>query len=125
MQRVLSDKRADNCVAADLTEIADNPYLLVEQFVGDDPDDVVSFSSIDHGVFPSPDLGGEFLHETDDWRRMRALCVERLRFEAKHTFLSCGQVLQDVNHRLSFLPEWKRVEFTARYLEVDRAALVS
>jgi hypothetical protein len=54
---------------------------------------------------------------------MRALGVDRLRFETKHTFLSCGQMLQDVNHRLRLMPEWKRVEFTDRYLEVDRVPL--
>lgn len=37
--------------------------------------------------------------------------------------MTCGQMLQDVNRRLSYLPEWKRVEFTARYLEVDRQNL--
>ena len=47
----------------------------------------------------------------------------RLRYQTKHTFLSCGQLLQDVNHRLSFLPEWKRVEFKDTYLEVDREHL--
>jgi len=123
MERILSDKRGDNCLSADLKAIADNPYLLVEQFVGDDPDDTIPFSRVDHGAFPSPELGGEFLHDTDDWRRLRALCVDRLRFETKHTFLTCAQLIKDVNHRLSVLPTWKSVEFTDRYLEVDRTSL--
>ncbi len=123
MKRVLSDKRTDNCVSASLTEIAVNPYLLVEQFVGDDSDDVVPFSRIDHGVYPSPGVGGEMLFDTDDWRRLRALAAGRLRYETKHTFLSCGQILQDVNRLLSPYPEWKRAAFTERYLEVDRESL--
>jgi hypothetical protein len=123
MERILSEKRADNCLEVGLVEICDNPYVLAEQFIGDDPDDIIPFSRIDHGVFPSPDLGGAFLHDPDDWRRLRALCVDRLRYESKHTFLSCGQLLQDVNQRLGLLPEWKRVEFKATYLEVDRANL--
>lgn len=123
MERVLSPKRSDFSIEAELREIAQNPYLLVEQYAGDDADDTIAFSRIDHGVFPSPDLGGDPLYDTDDWRRLRALCVDRLRFETKHTFLTCGQLLQDVNRRLDFLPEWKRVEFTDRYLEVDREAL--
>ena len=123
MVRILSEKRAENCLESSLKDIVGNPYLLNEQFVGDDPDDIISFSRIDHGVFPSPDLGGKCLHDTDNWRRLRALLVDRLRFETKHTFLSTGQLLQDVNRRLSVLPEWKRVEFTARYLEVDRENL--
>lgn len=121
--KILSSKRSENCLEADLEEITDNPYLLTEQFIGDDPDDIIPFSRIDHGIFPSPDLGGEFLHDIDDWRRLRALCVDRLRYETKHAFLSCGQLLQDVNKSLSFLPDWKRVEFTSRYLEVDRRNL--
>lgn len=123
MDRILSEKRSDNCVLASLSEISENPYLLVEQFVGDDSDDLVPFSRIDHGVHPSPDLGGEELFDTDDWRRLRALAVGRLRYETKHTFLSCGQILQDVNHLLSLYPEWKRATFTDRYLEVDRESL--
>lgn len=123
IERVLSEHRMDNCVEASLEEIDDNPYILMEQFVGDDPDDIISFSRIDHGVFPSPDLGGEFLYDRDDWRRLRALCVDRLRSETKHAFLSCGQMMQDINRRLGFLPEWKRVEFTTRYFEVDRGTL--
>jgi len=123
IERILSNKRSENCLEANLKEIAENPYVLAEQYVGDDPDDIIPFSRIDHGIFPSPGLGGEFLHEPDDWRRLRALCVDRLRYETKHTFMSCGQLLQDVNRRLSFLPDWKRVEFTDRYLEVDRESL--
>ncbi len=125
IERLLGEQRTDNCVSADLAEIASNPYVLVEQFVGDDADDIVPFSRIDHGVFPSPDVGGQTLFETDDWRRLRALTVGRLRYETKHTFLSCGQILQDVNHHLSLYPEWKRAAFTERYLEVDGESLAA
>lgn len=123
MERILSEKRSENCVVVGLAEICDNPYALSEQFVGDDPDDIIPFSRIDHGVFPSPELGGNFLYDLDDWRRLRAMCVDRLRYETKHTFLSCGLLLQDLNRRLGLLPEWKRVEFRETYLEVDREHL--
>src|SRR5262249_10246681 len=115
--------RSENCIEASLAEIMANPYVLAEQFVGEDPDDMISFTRIDHACFPSPELGGEPLYETDDWRRLRALCVDRLNFETKHTFLTCGQLLQDVNRRIESLPEWKRVSFKEKYLEVDREEL--
>jgi hypothetical protein len=124
IERILSSDREQHCVYANLEDIADNPYLLVEQYIGDNPDDIVPFSRIDHGVFTSPELGGEFLYDTDDWRRLRALCVDRLRYETKHAFLSCGQILQDVNNRLAYLPDWKRVVFNERYFDVDRDSLV-
>jgi hypothetical protein len=123
IERILSDKRTENCVQASLADLSENPYLLVEQFVGDNSDDIVPFSRIDHGVHPSPDLGGDKLFDTDDWRRLRALAVGRLRYETKHVFLSCGQILQDVNHLLSLYPEWKQAAFTDRYLAVDRKVL--
>ena len=123
IEKIISDQRSANGLDVDLEEIAQNPYTLSERFVGDDPDDVVPFSRIDHGVFPSPDLGGEFFCEPDDPRRLRALCVDRLKFETRHTFMPCGRMLQDVNHRLITLPEWKRVDFTDRHLEVDRETL--
>lgn len=125
MLQILSEKRIGNGLAVGLNDIVDNPYVLIEQYVGDDPDDNINFSRVDHAMFPSPDLGGAFQFETDDWQRLRALCVDRLKYETKHTFISCGQMLQDVNHRLSYLPDWKRVEFAARYLEVDRSNLES
>ncbi len=123
MERILAEDRAESCLIASLDDIQDNPYLLAEQFVGTGPDDVISFSRIDHGVYPSPELGGASLFELDDWRRLRCACVDRLMFESKHTFLSCGQLLQDVNHRLDLLPEWKRVSFKSTYLDVDRENL--
>ena len=39
--------------------------------------------------------------------------------EDKHTFLPADQVIHDVNHRLSLLPEWKRHQFNERYLDAD------
>tara|TARA_R110000868_G_scaffold409926_4_gene696573 strand:- start:11957 stop:15601 length:3645 start_codon:yes stop_codon:yes gene_type:complete len=119
LNSILSDKREQNGIYSPLKEIEENPYLLCEEYVGDDVDDSISFSRIDHGVFPSPDLGGEPLNEVDDWQRLRALCVEHLKREDKHTFLPARKIIHDINHRLSFYPEWKSHQFTERYLQVD------
>lgn len=124
IQRVLSKDRAESGLLCTLAEVAENPYLLCEQFAGDGPDDLITFGKVDHGVFPSPELGGEPMVEgTDDWRRLRGLCVDRLRKEGKHVFVPADRLIHDVNHRLSFLPEWKRHQFTERYLSVDEEHL--
>jgi exodeoxyribonuclease V alpha subunit len=123
MQKVLAPEREDNSVYSSLEAIAGNPYILAEEYVGDGPDDLISFSKIDHGVFPSPDLGGEALAEKDDWKRLRGLCVEQLRRENKHVFVPADRLIHDVNHRLSFLPEWKSHRFTEKYLSVDEEEL--
>ncbi|MEI6045350.1 MAG: AAA family ATPase [Chloroflexota bacterium] len=123
LKRILGDARAENGIVATLPEIAANPYLLTEQFVGSDQDDIITFNKIDHGMFPSPELGGTTLAAKDDWRRLRALCVERLKHESKHSFATASQVIHEINHKLSYLPEWKRHQFTERYLEVDEENL--
>ena len=51
------------------------------------------------------------------------LCVDRLKADQSDVFVSARQLIHDVNHRLSFYPEWKRHQFTERYLEVDRDSL--
>ena len=114
-----STSRENASIYASHKEIAENPYILCEQYVGSGPDDQITFSQIDHGMFPSPDLGAAPELDPDDWQRLRALCVEQLQRASQHTFLPADQVLHGLNHKLSFLPEWKRAQFTQRYLEVD------
>jgi exodeoxyribonuclease V alpha subunit len=103
--------------------IADNPYILCEEYVGSDPDDQITFRQIDQGIIPSPDLGGEVIFNPDDWQRLRALCVNQLRSSPQHTFLRVDQVLFHINTRLSYLPDWKRAHFTSRDLDIDREEL--
>lgn len=123
VERLLSGERAGYSVTARVSEICDNPYLISEQYVGDSADDTISFARIDHGMLPSPELGGEPLAHSDDWRRLRGLCVEALKREQADVFLPAAAVIHDVNRRLSFHPEWKRHQFTERYLEADREEL--
>jgi len=124
VERILSSNRSDYGISSTLTEIKENPYILSEGYVGNKPDDIISFSKIDHGIFPSPELGDKFGMDIDDWRRLRALCVERLKKENQHTFLTATQVIDNINERLSFLPEWKRHKFTEQYLKLDEKELL-
>lgn len=124
LRRILSDKRVANGIDTSLSAIAENPYILSEQFVGDGPDDTIFFSKIDHGIYPSPELGGEFMFDAiDDGRRLRALCVEQLKRENKDTFAAASQVIHAINRKLSFLPEWKLHQFSEQYLEVEEDEL--
>lgn len=123
IEHVLAPDRDSYCILASLEQIAENPYVLCEQYVGNGPDDSIPFRKIDNGMFPSPVLGGQELAGRDDATRLRALCVDRLQKEPSHTFLPADRVIHDVNHTLSFAPEWKRQQFTERYLEVDADTL--
>ena len=123
LKRILSPDRANNCILSTLAQIAENPYILAEEFAGNGPDDNITFNKVDHGVFPSPNLGGKSLAELDDWRRLRGLCVDQFRRGQQHVFLPAKTLIHDINHKLSYLPEWKRHQYTEKYLTVDEEEL--
>ena len=128
IERIVSEdiaQQESNELPRDMAELIENPYLLSEGYVGENPDDTIPWSTIDRGVLPSPELGGEHLAdmEFDDARRLRALCVEQLRREPNQTFRAADSVLSEVNARISKLPDWKSASFTKRYFEVDRNIL--
>ena len=79
IKRIVSEntqQRETYSLPNDVAEPIENPYLLCECYVGDNPDDTIPWSTVDRGVLPSPELGGEHLAEMefDDARRLRALC---------------------------------------------------
>ncbi|RME53638.1 MAG: exonuclease, partial [Deltaproteobacteria bacterium] len=117
--KILDEGRAKNGITASLDAIAKNPYILSEQYQGDDPDDFIPWGTIDRGMLPSPELGGEAFAEADDGRRFRALLVEALRHERSHAFVPADTIIEKANQRLSVLPEWKRYTFNERFLAAD------
>jgi exodeoxyribonuclease V alpha subunit len=121
IENILSPKREQNNLNATLKEFVNNPYLLCEQYAGDNVDDNISFHSIDHGIIPNPDLGLENLFTKNAAERFRALCVDVLKRETVHSFVSLTKTLFIINNKLCYLPDWKNHQFTPKYFEVDSA----
>ena len=119
-EAILSADRLENCITATLGEVRENPYVLAEQYIGNDPDDIIPWGLIDRGALPSPNLGGTNLVDLNDPKRMRALAVQCLRADGKHAFLPAAYVTQQINKRLAVLRDYKKHTFTERYWEVDR-----
>ena len=121
MEAVASEQRADCGITASAQEIAANPYLIAEMYCGADASDRVPWSTIDRGVLPSPELGGKPLAdvELNDERRFRALCVEHLRREPKHSFRLAKDLLVEIAQRMDRLPAWKQAVFSERHFTVD------
>lgn len=119
LNNIISESRDKNSITSSFSDIIENPYLLCEQYIGDDVDDIISFHTIDHGVLPNPDLGLDNLNSKKSAERFRALCIDTLKKEGIHSFLSETKVLTHINRRLNFLPEWKKHEFTKKYFIVD------
>lgn len=115
-ERLLEDKPEQYSVTATAEEILENPYLLCEQYIGTDTGDEITFNRIDHGVIPSPDLGLEPLLPKNDTYRLRALLVQALKAETKHTFVLDSEVVQQVNNKLSYYPDWKKTQFNINYV---------
>lgn len=121
--QVLSENRLENGITATLDEIAQNPYILSEQYVGNHQDDNITFARIDHGMLPSPDLGLEPLTTKGSAIRFRALCVRELKRVTTHTFSPTEYILERINRYQDFLPDARNFRFTLRNFESHKATL--
>lgn len=125
VKSILSEKRENVSITASIEQMAENPYIIFEQYRGYDPDDTIPFYKIDNGVIPSPEHGIEELFAPKAAERLRALCVDELNKIAAHSFGKAETILQSVNARIIRMPEWKRPkkQFTLRYFDIKRDIL--
>ncbi|MER8983694.1 ATP-dependent RecD-like DNA helicase [Mesorhizobium sp. M0843] len=121
MKSICSDDRSAAGLPVSADEIVANPYLLSEMYCDASDGSGIAWSVIDRGVLPSPEVGGQPLAGMDfnDERRFRALCVEHLRSEPKHTFRFAKDLIIEIAQRMGRLPGWKQAQFSERYFEVD------
>lgn len=92
LNRAIGAKRKSWGVDASWNSICENPYILSEDYLGEDQNDRISFSRIDHGLRPRPphDQAVDLERVARiDGRRLRALIVANLKEAASggHTFL--------------------------------------
>lgn len=123
IESIVNDSGIKNGIRASVKDISENPYLLCEQYIGNDLDDVLSFYQIDNGALPAPEFGIEPMTEKDSGERFRALCVDVLRWDNTHSFTPAERVLNLVNHRVSKMRDWRQAEFTKIYFDVDKETL--
>lgn len=123
ISQILAENRQQNGLNCDLKALCENPYLLCEKYVGNGPDDQITFSKIDHGMLPSPDLGLAALTTKGSDVRFRALCVNRLKTIPHHTFSAAEIILNGVNKYISYLSDWGQFEFKMKNFESYEAKL--
>ena len=123
VRSIMSEKRQDVSITASVDEMVDNPYIIFEQYIGEDPDDVIPFYKIDNGVIPSPEYGLEELLDNASTERLRALCIDELNHIAAHSFGKADVILKTINRRLDRMPEWKRWSYSIRNFNVDKDIL--
>ena len=117
ISQILSEDRQQNGLNVSFQQLCENPYLLCEKYVGNGPDDQISFAKIDHGMLPSPDLGLAALTTKGSNVRFRALCVNKLKTIAPHTFSAAEIILNGVNKYVSYLSDWRQFEFKMKNFE--------
>jgi len=111
-----ADKEKNN-IYFSIKEIVDDPYILSEFYKGNNPDDKITFSKIDHGMLPSPELGLDALTSPGSAIRFRSLCVNELNKISTHTFTASEIILNQINHSLSFMKDWRKYEFRKKNFE--------
>jgi len=114
------EKPKEHNIYSSFTEIMENPFIISENYIGDDINDWISFSKIDHGLIPSPETGEKNQIPLDDWRRLRALTIDCLKFEPVHSFLPVPTIFERINKRLDAFPEWRKTKFTENYFTLDQ-----
>ncbi|HEL4257236.1 AAA family ATPase [Stenotrophomonas maltophilia] len=119
LERIADAERAQWGIRASLEEIHRNPYLLAEQYQGEDATDRIRWSKVDRGMLPSPELPATPRFDKSDPERLRALLLETLKGESQQTFLRADVLLGKVNRRIKAQPEWKQNLLTEKYLVVD------
>lgn len=101
-----TSKRRAAGIVADEMSILENPYLLVEQDLGEDDSPPIGFDAIDHGMMPDKDKL-EIIPDApigkNDRRRIRALLVQVLRAASRDgdTFLPLEQALTLASEELA------------------------
>lgn len=120
VKNIINDKREENNIYSSVQEIIKNPFLISEEYVGDNIDDQINFEKIDHAMLPSPQLDIEVKIAKDDTRRLRALMVENLKKIDVHSFMDMETVLNSLNRKLANYPDWKSEDFNKGYVDFDK-----
>ena len=123
IKAILDDGRENVSITASIQQIAENPYIIFEQYRGYDSDDTIPFYRIDNGVIPSPEYGIEELFDAGATERLRAFCVDELNKIAAHSFGKAEIILQSINARLDRMPEWKRYQYKVANFGIEKDIL--
>ena len=117
------ERRENVSITASIEQMAENPYIIFEQYRGYDSDDTIPFYKIDNGVIPPPEYGIEEIFDSGATERLRALCVDELNKIAAHSFGKAETILQSINARLDRMPEWKRYLFNLANFSIEQDIL--
>ncbi len=119
IEKILKNKSENKQHGAysSLDEIIENPYLICEEYIGDDEEDVISFEKIDNAVLPVWEEKYYNDFQPSHLLRLRAVCVEVLRENNEHVFMDDSSLLEKVNKKIKLTGNRKKVEFKSEHLK--------
>ncbi len=120
---IMSENREDVSITATIEELVENPYIIFEQYIGEDSDDTIPFYKIDNGIISSPEYGLDDILDVGSTERLRALCVDELSKIPAHSFGKAEVILKSINVRLDRMPEWKRYVYSIKNFKVEKNVL--
>ena len=123
IKSIIGEDREKVSLTATVSEILSNPYIIFEQYRGEDSEDTIPFYKIDNGIIASPEYGLENILDVDSAERFRAMCVDELNKIPAQTFGKAETILQEINYRLERMQNWKTTTYKMKNFEVDKDVL--
>ncbi len=103
IEKILGEDRATRTGIKSSTEaLIGNPYLICEEYRGEEPDDFITFDRIDSAFFPNEaywELDPALRMDRNDPHRVRARIIQILKSQRSqgHCFLNIKDVLEKLN----------------------------
>jgi exodeoxyribonuclease V alpha subunit len=120
IEKIVSEKTESTGITSSIKDISDNPYIICEEYHGEDEDDVIGFYKIDNGMIPHAMLKRKSDADLDDPRRLRALMIELLESESG----SSGSCLLRLSEVLDKIAEeqvdWRKVLISPEKVKARR-----
>lgn len=120
MDKIVSEKRDETGIESSLEAIVGNPYIISEEYKGEDEDDVIGFYRIDNGLLPYGLSGKQPEIDLEDSRRIRALMIEKLNSDKNntgHCFLDLSDIIEYVEDSQA---DWRKCSPTFEKVMAER-----
>jgi ATP-dependent exoDNAse (exonuclease V) alpha subunit len=100
VEKILDEQRSEKAgIRSSVTDLIGNPYLICEEYQGEEPDDFITFDRIDAAFFPNEnyyELDHKDRMDRNDPRRVRAKIIQILKSRQNNgdCFLNVKEILE-------------------------------
>ncbi|MGA2767800.1 MAG: AAA family ATPase [Candidatus Bathyarchaeia archaeon] len=123
VEKILHEDRARIAgIESPFEELVKNPYLICEEYQGEDPDDFITFDRIDAAFFPAEDywrIDPSLKMDPNDPKRVRAKIIQILKSRESNgdCFLNVKEILQILDNSNDLT---QKISITLRDLRAEK-----